>query len=133
VIDVRFERSIVARSAHSCCVFRQDSTSCTELGATVFNVTSGVSPGTVIFTVVGGAPDAAIGLCVDYNAGSLFLAGLGTIYFVRLNAFMLLFRAGIDQLELYECYSYENQQQVIGCSFSPLPRLHMHRKTSFRA
>jgi hypothetical protein len=65
----------------------QDSVTCTELGATNFNVSFGKAPGTVVFTVVGQAPDEAIGLCVDYNAG-------------------------IDQLELYPCYNYENRQQV---------------------
>ena len=57
----------------------QDMATCSQTGATNFNVTQGTAPGTVVFTVVNNAPDAAIGLCVDYNAG-------------------------IGQLELYQCY-----------------------------
>ena len=57
----------------------KDPATCSELGYPVFNVTRGTAPGTVVFTVVGNAPAAAIGLCVDYNAD-------------------------IGQLELYQCY-----------------------------
>jgi hypothetical protein len=60
---------------------------CKEFEAAVFNMSAGTAPGTVVFTLVRNGPEAAIGLCVDFNAG-------------------------ISQLELYPCYGYENKQQV---------------------